>query len=158
MVDPRLGVTQADLKAQFDLKLAIRDRVAETHDALNQISRVREQVDQWLERFQTHEQAQRLKDSARALKDQLAAVERELMNVDADKPRPGGTRIKEKLQALSGMISESEHAPTRGATEVYDMLSGQLEQQRRKLSEVLDQPLNEFNSLVSSLGIQPVAV
>jgi hypothetical protein len=56
------------------------------------------------------------------------------------------------------MIDESDHAPTRGATEVYDLLSGQLEAQRRQLSEVLEQPLSEFNAVVSALGIQPVAV
>ena len=88
----------------------------------------------------------------------MTAVERELMKLDADKPRPGGARLKEKLQALSGMIDESDHAPTRGATEVYDLLSGQLEAQRRQLREVLDQPLSEFNAVVSALGIQPVAV
>jgi hypothetical protein len=158
LVDPRLTVSEQDLKAQFDLRLAIRDRVAEVHDALNQIQRVRDQVEHWEERLKDHASAQGVKDSGKALKDRLTEVERELMNLDADKPRPGGTRIKEKLQALSAMVAESEHAPTRGASEVYELLRAQVEEQRRKLSQVLAEPLAEFNSAVSAVGVQPVAV
>jgi len=157
LVDPRLTVSELDLKVQFDLRLTIRDRVVEVHDALNQIQRVRDQVEQWEERLKDHADAQRVKDTGKALKDRLTAVERELMNLDADKPRPGGTRLKEKLQALSAMVAESDHAPTRGATEVYELLCGQVEEQRRKLKEVLDQPLAEFNAAVSAVGVQPVA-
>ena len=77
------------------------------------------------------------------------------MNVDIDKPRPGPNRLKEKLQALSAMIDESEHPPTRGARDLYEVLRGQLEEQRRRLNEVLDQPLSEFNAAVSGLDVQP---
>jgi hypothetical protein len=158
LVDPRLAVTEADLRAQFELKAAIRDRVVEVHEALNQIQQVREQTVHWEERLKEHADAQRVKDSAKVLKDRLAAVERELMNVDIDKSRPGPNRLKEKLQALSAMIDESEHPPTRGATEVYAVLKAQVEDQRRALAEVLDQPLRQFNDTISALGIQPVAV
>jgi hypothetical protein len=158
LLDPRLTVSEKDLKAQFDLRLMIRDRVAEVHDALNRIQRVRDQVEHWEERLKDHADAQRMKDSGKALKDRLAEVERELMNVDADKPRPGGTRIKEKLQALSAMVSESEHAPTRGATDLYEQLRTELDEQQRKLTQALAEPLAEFNAAVSAVGLQPVAV
>src|SRR5579859_5724323 len=47
LADPRLPVTQADLQAQFDLKLAIRDRSSETHTVINQIRNVRAQIESW---------------------------------------------------------------------------------------------------------------
>jgi photosystem II stability/assembly factor-like uncharacterized protein len=157
LVDPRLGVSPQDLKEQFDLKKAIHDRVTEVHQALNQIQRVREQVEHWEERLAKHDDAERIKHSGTVLKDRLAAVERELMNVDIDKPRPGPNRLKERFQALSSMIDESEHPPTRGAREVYEVLRGQLEEQRRRLTEVLAQPLSDFNATVSGLDVQPVS-
>src|SRR3984893_2542946 len=40
LADPRLPVSLDDLKAQFELKLAIRDRSSETHAAINQVRRV----------------------------------------------------------------------------------------------------------------------
>ena len=75
------------------------------------------------------------------------------MNVDIDKPRPGTTRIKEKLETLSSMIDESDHAPTHGAREVYDTLVAQLETQRRALAEALDSPLRAFNEALTTLKI-----
>ena len=133
VVDPRLPVTQEELKAQFDLKKAIHDRITELHEALNQVQRVREQVEHWEERLAKHDDAERIKQSGKVVRDRLAAVERELMNVDIDKPRPGPNRLKEKFQALSAMIDESEHPPTRGARDLYEALRGQLEEQRRAI-------------------------
>jgi hypothetical protein len=54
------------------------------------------------------------------------------------------------------MIDESDHAPTRGAIELYAELRRQLEERRRKLAEVLDEPVRGFNELVGSLGVPPV--
>ena len=50
LADPRIPATLADLRAQFDLKLAIRERSSEAHAAINQIRRVREQVESWEKR------------------------------------------------------------------------------------------------------------
>jgi hypothetical protein len=153
LMDPRLPVGQADLQAQLELKLAIRDRLSETHAALNQITRVRRQVGEW----QRRTSARRLAEAGRQLDQELTAVERELMNMDAQKPRPGPSRLKEKLAILSSMIDESDHAPTQGARDVYAVLSGELEQHRQRLASILEQRLPEFTEVLRSLEIPPIA-
>jgi hypothetical protein len=153
--DPRLPVTAADLKAQFELKMAIRERSSETHAAINQIRRVREQVEEWLKRSGDNAA---VKEAARALKDELRAVEAELINLDFEKPRPGLNRIKEKWDALSSMIDESDHAPTGGAREFYAELKTQLDAQRRKLKRVIDGPVKAFSDLIQKEGVPPIAV
>src|SRR5438105_341826 len=155
LADPRLPVSAEDLKAQFELKLAIRDRTSETNTAINQIRLIRQQVEDWEKRAGDRAQ---IKDAAKSLKDQLRSIEAELINVDFEKPRPGPNRIKEKLDALSSMIDESDHAPTRGAHEVYDLLRGQLETQLARLRELIDGPINAFNQLLRSLDVPPVGV
>jgi photosystem II stability/assembly factor-like uncharacterized protein len=153
LMDPRLPLSQADLEAQLELKLAIRDRLSETHAALNQITRVRRQVQEW----QRRTSGTRLVDAGQQLEQELTAVERELMNMDAQKPRPGPSRLKEKLAILSSMIDESDHAPTQGARDVYGVLSAELEQHRQRLASILDQRLPEFTELLRSLEIPPIA-
>jgi hypothetical protein len=96
--------------------------------------------------------------AAQALKDQLKAVEGELINLDAEKPRPGPNRVKEKWTALSAMIDESDDAPTRGARDVYEQLRGQLEAQQRALTAILDGPVKTFNEMIVSLSIPPLSV
>jgi hypothetical protein len=154
-IDPRLPVSLEDLQAQFKIRLAIRDRTSETIAAINQIGRIRQQVEQWEKRAGDRSQ---IKDAARALKDQLKGVEAELTNVDIKKPRPGLNRLKEKWEALGSIIDESDHAPTRGAQEVYDQLTNQLQAELRKLTEVVEGPVKSFNDLIQKEGVPPIAV
>jgi (p)ppGpp synthase/HD superfamily hydrolase len=150
-----LPVTQADLQAQFELKLAIRERLSETHTAINQIRRVREQVEEWLKRAAD---SAAIKEAARLLKEELKAVEGELINLDFEKPRPGLNRIKEKWDALSSMIDESDHAPTAGAQEFYAELKTQLDAQRRKLKRLIDGQVKAFSDLIQKEGVPPIAI
>jgi hypothetical protein len=149
--DPRLTVSAADLDAQFQLLLGIRDRLSETHTLVNQIRRLYTQIDAWQERAPADDD--QVKTAAQALKDQLKVVEGELINVDADKPQPGPNRLKEKWAALGSMIDESDDAPTRGAQEVYEQLRGHLAAQQHAFSNIVEGPVNAFNALVVSVGI-----
>jgi hypothetical protein len=153
LADPRIPSTQTDLQAQFDLKLAIRERVSETHTAINRIRRVREQIEQWETRARDKAA---LTNAARSAKDALRGIEGELINLDFEKSRPGPNRIKEKWDALSSIIDESDDAPTRGAFEVYEMLGGQLEDQKRRLEDVLSGPVKAFSDLVRAEDIPAI--
>jgi hypothetical protein len=153
--DPRLSVSAAELKAQFDLKVAIRDRTSETNTAINQIRRLRHQIEDWEKRAGERTS---IRDAARSLKDQLEAIEAELINVDFEKPRPGPNCIKEKLDALSSMIDESDDPPTRGAGDVYEALRGQLDTQLARLKEVVEGPVKSFNELIRAEGLPHIGV
>ncbi|HEY1291563.1 MAG TPA: glycosyl hydrolase [Chloroflexota bacterium] len=155
LADPRLPVTADDLQRQFELKMSIRERTSETNTAVNQIRRLRGQIEAWEKRAGTNTT---VRDAARNARDQLRSVEAELINVDFEKPRPGPNRIKEKFDALSSMIDESDDAPTRGAYEVYEMLRGQLDAQRARLQQVIEGPVAEFNAVITREAIPAVGV
>ena len=116
---------------------------------------MREQIEQWAKRSVERANVQ---EAARSLKDELKAVEGELINLDFEKPRPGLNRIKEKWDALSSIIDESDHAPTAGAHEVYAQLQGQLDAERDKLRRLLDGPVAAFGELLQKEGVPPIAV
>jgi photosystem II stability/assembly factor-like uncharacterized protein len=153
--DPRLPASAEDLKAQFTLKMRIRDATSETNTAVNSVRRLRSQVEAWEKRAGDK---QSILDAAGALKKDLRAVEAELINVDFEKPRPGTNRIKEKFDSLSSMIDESDDKPTAGAYEVFDMLRGQLDTQLARLREVVDGPVARFNELIRSEGLPAVGL
>src|SRR5205823_14686369 len=134
---------------------AIRERSSATHSAINQIRRVRQQVEEWAKRAGDRAA---VKDAAQALKDELRTIEAELINLDFEKPRPGLNRIKEKWDALSAMIDESDHAPTGGAQEFYAELKTQLDAQRRKLKRVVDGPVKAFSELIQKAAVPPIAL
>ncbi|MBV9895941.1 MAG: glycosyl hydrolase [Chloroflexi bacterium] len=153
--DPRLPVSLEDLRAQFELKVRIRDRTSETNTAVNQIRGLRSQVESWEKRAAGRKS---LLDAAAAVKTELRAIEAELINIDFEKPRPGPNRIKEKLDSLSSMIDESDDAPTRGAYEVYDMLAAQLATQQNRLRALLDGQVAAFNRLVQSEALPAIGL
>ena len=154
--DPRLPVSEEALAEQFALRSAIRDRISEIHETLNQLRRVRKQVEAWEERAKGGDGQERLTEGAKKLKEKLTAIESELINVNADKPLPGPNRIQEKLVTLSSMIDESDNAPTQGAREVYAQLAEQAQQQRTALKSALEEDVAAFNDLVATLKLPPI--
>jgi ABC-type phosphate transport system auxiliary subunit len=97
-----------------------------------------------------------LTESGEALKGKLSALEGRLINVDQDKPQPGRNRLEEKLVALSGLIDESDDAPTQGAREVLAKLHQQVQEQLDALRQLLDEDVPAFNRLVGELELPPV--
>ena len=125
-------------------------------EAVNEVHRLRKQVESWEGRAPDGDDGQGLKEAAAALKERLAALERELLVVEPDKPLPGPTRLKEKLTTLSTMIDESDDAPTQGAREVFALLGSQVEARRAELRQLVAEEGGRFNELVRAAGIPPV--
>jgi len=127
---------------------------------LNQIQRVRGQVDEWERRTKLlggdDPKHQELLGAAEALRQHLAAVEADLFQVDADKPQPSTARLKEKLATLSTMIDESDHAPTRAALEVFDSLGARVEEVQGQLRQVATAEVDHFGELIRAAGIPPI--
>ena len=48
--DPRVSATPADFAAQFSLLLRLRDKLSETHEAINRLRSIRPQVEDWIRR------------------------------------------------------------------------------------------------------------
>jgi len=151
--DPRVRASDADLRAQFELKVAIRDRIDEIHQAVNRIRRLRRQVEEWEARAQGAGKIEQIAEAANALRERLTALEREFIQVDAEKAQPGPTRVREKLVALSSMIDESEDRPTQGAYAVYEQLAQEVERLRQQLEHVVAQEVAAFAAQLNRVGV-----
>ncbi|MDE3230188.1 MAG: glycosyl hydrolase [Chloroflexota bacterium] len=156
--DERLAVTPEALREQFALKLAIYERVREIHQMVNQLRRIHKQVVEWGERAKSHENWAQWRTMADALREKLKALEGQLVNLEEDKPKPGPTQLAERLTILSSMIDESDDAPTRGAQEVYALLSGQASERRADLDRLLSEDVAAFNTEARTAGVPAVVV
>jgi photosystem II stability/assembly factor-like uncharacterized protein len=155
--DPRISASNEELVSQFELKLAIRDRVSELNAGLNRLRRIRAQIEATEERAKVGGGNEELEQAAKALKDELTAIEKNLTLVDSTNPRPGPIKAKEKFGALSGMIDESDDPPTMNAHEVYTLLSEQVEEELTKLHHIASEDAVSFNNLVQRIGIPALA-
>jgi hypothetical protein len=125
---------------------------------LNRLRSIRKQIEQWEERAQeSGGGTDEFNEAAKGLKEQLLAIEGKLVNLDANKPKPGEAQLKEKLGALSGMIDESDDIPTRGSEEVYAILKEQADEQLTQLHHLAAEDLISFGNVIRNSGI-PVIV
>ena len=157
--DPRIPTSDEDLRTQFELSIAIRDRLSEIHDGINAIRSIRKQTEEWESRTKDREIHDKVAAAAKDLRDKLLAVESELTQVNAkvrsdtmDHP----IKLNAKVAALAAVVSSGEAAPTRQARQVFDDLSARVAAQLQRLREVMDTDVTAFNTLIREASVPAI--
>lgn len=159
--DPRLKVTQADLQKQFDLLLKIRDKVSETDETINQIRDVRSQMKDIDKRLKDDAREKTIADAGKALDKKMTAVEEALIQTKAKSDEDVlnfPIRLNNQLVALGGVVGSASSAPTQQSYEVYDMLSGRIDEQLAKWKEILATDVKGYNDLVRQQNVPALIV
>jgi len=157
--DPRLTTTAADYAKQLDLSLKIRDKLTETHNGIIQIRDVKKQIDDLVKRVGP--QSRPIADAGNALTKKLTEVEEALYqtkNQSSQDPLNFPIRLNNKLAALMGVVARSETPPNDQSFEVYTELSGQIDAQLQKLSQIMKTDVPAFNQLVKDQNIPAIVV
>jgi len=157
--DPRVSAGQADLEAQFQLAIAIRDKLSETHDSVNQLRSIRRQVEEWEQRSAGHASAEAVSGQAGPLKEKLSAIENELVQVDYKGARDRlhlPVKLNRKLAELFPVVSSADFAPPQQAFQVLEDISVQIDEQAKLLQDVVDQDVPQFIELVQELSIPAI--
>lgn len=152
--DPRTSATDADLVAQFEFLIRIRDKTSEANNAVRTVRNVRAQIE---ERVAA---APRLRRNATALLTAMAAVEQEIYQVknqSSQDPLNFPVKLNNKIAALNGVVASGPYAPTAQSIAVFDELSALLKVQTDRLERILREDLERFNRQVRAAG-QPVIV
>lgn len=150
--DPRVSGSQADLEAQHDLLLKIRDKISATHAAVDRIHSIREQARYWSARVEDRD----VQDAAKALLDQLARVEVALAQPKATDPRQFPNGLNDKLAALPGMISNADTRPPKQYYDVFEKLSGEVDAQVAALDEIIETDVKALNALIAGKEVDAI--
>jgi photosystem II stability/assembly factor-like uncharacterized protein len=157
--DPRIATSDEDLHEQFDLLLAIRDRLSEVHNGINTIRSIRKQTEEWESRTKDHEIHDQVVSAAKELRDKLLALEGELTQVKAkvrsdtmDHP----IKLNARVAALASVVSSGETAPTRQARQVFDELSARVAAQLERLRALIESDVAAFNTLIREASIPAI--
>ena len=149
--DPRVPATQEDLDSQFKLLLKVRDKLSETHDAINTLRNIRQQVEDWEKRTRERKDHEAVSSAARSLKEKLSPIEDELTQSRA-KTRQDTmnfpAKLNGKLAWLAGVVASAQAAPTRQQYELYADLAGRIDVQIQRLQEIIDTDVAAFNGLM----------
>ena len=161
--DPRLQVTNDDLKKQFDLMQNILGKVTQAHDAIRQMRDIRTQMTALNKRLKEEKNpnAKAVADAGAALDKKMTVVEEALVQT---KSKSGQDvlnypiRLNNLLVALGGVVSSADAAPTKQDYEMYDDLSKQTDTQLAKWDEIVKTDLAAYNQLAQQKGIPVVGV
>jgi len=157
--DPRVQATQKDLDDQFELLMTIRDRLSETHDAINRLRSVRHQVNEWTERAIDHSSESLVRDAAKKIELKLSSVEEELIQTAYEGQRDRlnlPTRLNNKLSEIGSVVSSGDFAPTKQSFEVFRVISDEIEPHLVALQETIDNDVSDFDNLIHELGIPAI--
>ena len=148
-------VTDADLQAQFDLAIQIRDKTSEANDAVIQIRNIKDQV---ADRLAKSSDA-RLKAAGDRLTTNLSAVEGEIYQVknqSGQDPLNFPIKLNNRLASLLSIVSRGDGRPIGNAPVIFRDLSAELKVQTDKLNLALGGDLAAFNTEATRLGLSVV--
>jgi hypothetical protein len=135
--DPRVKASDADLRAQFELMVDIRDRFSEVTDVVMRIREVRAQVDE-----RRSELPEESRVEANGILEHLREIEGILTIWMGSKEHPmmwSPPGLTEKLSSLSGAVSDGDAKPTKSMYAVFEDLSECFEVQRKRLNRVIEE-------------------
>lgn len=154
--DARLtNVTSADIRAQFEVDLAVRDRTTEANTGVINIRACTAQVDDRVAR--ANDPA--VTEAGAALNGDLSTVENELYQTrlrSSQDPLNFPIRLNNKIAHLHGVIESVDGRPTDQTFEVFDLLVGQLQVQLKALEQIVANDVPTFNQLVQARGLPPI--
>lgn len=157
--DPRSSATQADLEAQFDFLIEVRDKLSETHKAILRIRDVRAQVDNLTKRLAGDDSAKNLIEQGKALNKMMTEVEEALYqtkNRSGQDPLNFPIRLNNKLAAVGGVAAGGSFRPTDQSVAVKKELTAAIDAELHKLDEILDKDLKAFNQAVRKQQVPAV--
>lgn len=154
--DPRIDVPEADIQAQFQFVLKIRDALDAANKAVIRIRALKTQIDGQL--GDAPEAA--LLAASDAFKAKISAVEEELyqvQNVSPQDPLNFPIKLNNRLAYLQKSTESGDGLPTKGQLDVYALLKDELDKQLAILKVAIDSELTDLNAMLEEHGRKAVS-
>jgi photosystem II stability/assembly factor-like uncharacterized protein len=137
--DPRIKASDDDLRVQFDLMVAIRDRFTEVSDTVLKIREVRARFNE-----RRADLPENFATDAAAILEDLRDIEGILMIWMGTEAHPmmwSPPGLTEKLSSLSSAVLSGDARPTASMVAVFGELTERFERQRTRLNQIIDQEI-----------------
>lgn len=159
--DPRVTLTAAEYRAQFDAANAVGARITSITETVARIEDLQKQLDERARQASAQPYAAEVRDAARTLRQKLEAVRSEIYEVytKADQATLNyPIKLYQMFISLNAQVLAGTNPPTKQHGEITSDLSGKLDVQLKSLQGLEDGELNAFNALLSRLGVPNVFV
>ena len=160
--DPASTESAADLRAQLDLQLELREMSDSTAALIDRVEWTRKGLQDLEERFASEPDFDDVLEASEALGRQLIDLEMTLFDLRLT----GGSARQDtirwprqlwaKIASLAGYSSGSDHRPTDQMLEVRDVYRAWLADALRRWAELADEDVTRFNRMLVERGLPPI--
>ena len=159
--DPRTSGSLADIKAQFDFAITVRDKLSETNKAVKNIRTIRDQINRVTDPMKDKTDLKDVVDMGKSITDDMKKIEEALYqtkNRSGQDPLNYPIRLNNKLGALANEVDGSDYHPTEQVKTVYKEITDKIDIQLNSLRQLMKDKLPKFNDLVKQKQVSAVSV
>ena len=162
--DPRSSATMANMEAQLEFQLGIRDQMSEIAGMVATIRSLRDQLESKEDLLEKRSDTVELVELGKGIVEKLDGIEEEIHNPNAEVSydilggRHGGAQLYSRYSWLNEGAREHDGPPTQGMLEVAQDLDGELERYEAELNEVVSNDLRLYIEGAQELSIGHVVV
>ena len=154
--DPNSEGSLADIRAQTEMMIALRNDFNDAASAINQIEWIRRQVYDLQAVLAEQDGSEPALTAAQQLTDKLISVEEVLIQLRSTGTGQDGVRypakVVGKLRHLSDGVASADFSPTDQQREVHEVLRGLLRDAQEGLRTLIEQDVPAFNRLLDGRG------
>ncbi|CAN5246031.1 hypothetical protein BH09BAC4_BH09BAC4_09330 [soil metagenome] len=157
--DPRLKLTDADYKEQFDLLMKINNKLSETHKSINQLRQIKNQISSYMKEVKDSVTIAKFKKVTQPIIETLDKLESTMMQPKSKAGQDAlayPIRLNDKMSGVSSVVSSADTKPTKSSYVVYETLEKQVNTSIGQLKEVIERQVPEFNRLVTEQHIPAI--
>jgi hypothetical protein len=162
VIDPRTKGAETALQKQFALSMQVNDRISQLHQAVNEIRDIKTQIKTLHYRFGDDTKLKAALAAADNLDKKMSDVEKELIQVnmkgsEANLAFP--SMLNECFDSFSHFIDSGDSSPpTKSQLEVFQKLSGQLDEQLKKWAQIKADDLPKVSGMIKQLDLPALIV
>ena len=162
VIDPRSKGSEAALQKQFALSSQVNDRISQLHQAVNEIRDIKAQIKTLHFRFGDDSKFKSALAAADDLDKKMSEVEKQLIQVDMKGSEANlafPSMLNERFDAFSHFIDTGDtNPPTKSQLEVFQKLSGQLDEQLKKWSAIKTDDVPKISGMIKQLDLPALIV
>jgi seryl-tRNA synthetase len=141
--------------------MQVKDRISQMHQAVNEIREVKSQVKDLHQRYGDDQRLKPGLDAADDLEKKMEEIEQQLVQVNM-KGSEGNlafpNMLNERFDSFSHIIENGDNEPTKPQMEVFQLLSGNLDEQVKKWAQLKAEDLPKVSALIKEANLPALII
>ncbi|MEZ7854507.1 MAG: glycosyl hydrolase [Cyclobacteriaceae bacterium] len=157
--DPRKSASQADLKAQFDFLIKVRDKLSASNQGIIDIRAIKPQINDLSDKIEG--QYEGIAKLISKITTDLKRIEENLyqtQNESGQDPLNFPIRLNNKVGHLGSIMGVGDNKPTDQALRFYDEVGAEIDAELAQLEKIKTEDLDALNKMINNQKIKAIKI